>query len=43
MMFRKDKKEFTKFVCILCGLVFSFAAIIPVTIYLVSKRKEGSR
>ncbi len=42
-MFRKDKKEFAKFVCILCGLVFSFAAIIPVTVYLVHRRKEADR
>lgn len=42
-MLKKDKKEFTKFVCILCGLVFSFAAIIPVAVYLVSKRKEADR
>lgn len=42
-MLKKDKKEFTKFVCILCGLVFSFAAFIPVAVYFVSKRKEGCR
>lgn len=42
-MFRKENKELNKFVWILCGLVFGLAAIIPVTVYFVSKRKEGYR
>ncbi|MGF6375386.1 flagellar basal body-associated protein FliL [Clostridiales Family XIII bacterium PM5-7] len=39
-MLRTEKKERRKFVLILCGIVFSFAALVPITLYLVNKSRE---
>lgn len=39
-MLKKDKKEYRKFVLILCGIVFSFAALVPIIVYLVNKGRD---
>lgn len=34
------KRESRKFLVIMCSLVFSFAAAIPVIVYIVKKKKD---
>ena len=41
---KKKKKEIRKFILILCGLVFSLTALIPLILYLtgaIGIREEG--
>lgn len=40
---KKKKKEMGKFILIMCGLVFSLAAIIPIILYFtgaIGEKKE---